>query len=60
MTIEYHRAIESELVGIRNHYNERSHHLDNDFISEFERHVLRIAAMPTRWMMVRGETRKAL
>lgn len=60
MRIEYHPAIEAELVEIRDFYNERSPHLGDDFINEFERQVLRIAAMPTRWMIVRGDTRRAL
>jgi hypothetical protein len=59
MRIEYHPAIEAELVDIRDFYNERSPHLGDDFINEFERQVLRIAAMPTRWMTVRGDTRRA-
>jgi plasmid stabilization system protein ParE len=60
MRIEYHPAIEAELVEIRDFYNARSPHLGDDFINEFERQVLRIAAMPTRWMIVRGDTRRAL
>lgn len=60
MRIEYHPAIEAELAEIRDFYNERSPHLGDDFINEFERQVLRIAAMPTRWMTVRGDTRRAL
>jgi plasmid stabilization system protein ParE len=60
MRIEYHPAIEAELAEIRDYYNERSPNLGADFINEFERHVLRIAAMPSRWMTVRGNTRRAL
>lgn len=60
MRVEYHPAIESELAEIRDFYNERSHNLGDDFINEFERQVLRIVATPTRWMCVRGDTRRAL
>ena len=60
MRIEYHPAIESELSEIRNFYNERSSGLGEDFINEFERQVLSIAAMPSRWMLVRGNKRRAL
>ena len=44
MRIEYHPAIEGELVEIRDYYNEQSRNLGDDFINEFERQVLRIAA----------------
>ena len=60
MRIEYHPAIEGELAEIRDYYNEQSRNLGDDFINEFERQVLRIAAMPSRWMVVRGDTRRAL
>lgn len=60
MRIEYHPAIEAELAEIRDYYNERSQSLGYDFINEFERQVLRIAAMPSRWMVVRADTRRAL
>lgn len=60
MRIEYHPAIEAELAEIRDYCNERSQNLGDDFINEFERQVLRIATIPTRWMCVRGDTRRAL
>lgn len=60
MRIDYHPAIEGELTEIRDYYNERSHNLGDDFINEFERQVLRIAAMPSRWVVVRGDTHRAL
>lgn len=60
MRIEYHPAIGSELAENRDYYNDRSQHLGDDFVNEFERHVLRNAAIPTRWMVVRGDTRRAL
>jgi toxin ParE1/3/4 len=60
MRIEYHPAIEAELAEIRDYYNECSPNLGADFINEFERQALRIASMPSRWMVVRGNTRRAL
>lgn len=60
MRIEYHPAIEAELTEIRDYYNDKSRNLGEDFINEFERQVLRIATMPSRWMIVRGNTRKSL
>ena len=60
MRIEYHPDLEGELAEIIAYYNERSPRLGDDFLNEFERHVLQIAAMPTRWMVVRGEIRRAL
>jgi len=60
MRIEYHPALEAELAEVRNYYNDRSRNLGDDFINEFERQVLRIAAMPSRWRVVRGDMRKAL
>ena len=60
MRIEYHPAIQEELAEIRDFYNKRSPNLGADFVNEFERQVLRIAAMPSRWMIVRGDTRRAL
>lgn len=60
MRIEYHPSIEGDLAEIRDYYNEQSRNLGDDFINEFERQVLRIAATPSRWMVVRGETRRAL
>ncbi len=60
MRIEYHPALEAELAEIRSYYNERSPRLGDDFVDEFERHALRIASMPERWMVVRGDVRRAL
>jgi len=58
--IEYHPAIEGELREIRDYYNKCSPRLGDDFVDEFERQVLRISAMPGRWMIVRGDIRRAL
>ncbi len=60
MRIEYHPAIEAELAAIRDYYNDKSLNLGDEFINEFERQALRIAAMPTRWIIIRGDTRRTL
>lgn len=54
MRIEYHPDVGDELVEIRDFYESRSVGLGSDFVAEFERQVLRVAAMPERWMVVRG------
>lgn len=48
MTVEYHPAIEHELAEVRDYYERRSPGLGREFIDEFERQVLRIAAAPGR------------
>jgi plasmid stabilization system protein ParE len=60
MRIEYHPALEGELLEVRDYYNERSPGLGDSFVDEFERQVLRIASNPERWMIVRGDVRRAL
>lgn len=60
MTIEYHPAIERELVEIRDFYDQQSPGLGKEFIDEFERQTLRIAATPGRWMIVAKDIRRAL
>lgn len=60
MRIEYHPAIGAELAEIRDYYNEKSQNLGDEFLNEFERDAFRIAAMPSRWMIVRGDTRRSL
>lgn len=60
MKVEYHPAIARELEEIRDHYEGQSIGLGTDFVTEFERQVLAIAAMPGRWMIVRKDTRRAL
>ena len=60
MRIEYHPALEAELAEVRDYYNARSRGLGDDFVDEFEREVLRIAATPRRWMVVRDDIRRAL
>ena len=60
MTIEYHPAVEQELEGARNFYEGRVPGLGRQFIDEFERQVLRIAATPGRWMVVTADIRRSL
>jgi len=60
MTVEYHPAVERELVEIRNYYEQRVPGLGSEFVDEFERQVFRIAAAPRRWMVVTGDVRRSL
>jgi plasmid stabilization system protein ParE len=60
MRIEYHPAVADELLEIRNFYESRSTGLGSEFVSEFERQMFRIAAMPERWMVVRKDVRRSL
>lgn len=60
MRIEYHPAIAAELEEIRTHYDQQSPGLGGAFVDAFEQHVLRIAAMPTRWMIVQADIRRSL
>ncbi|MCW1884144.1 type II toxin-antitoxin system RelE/ParE family toxin [Luteolibacter flavescens] len=60
MRVEYHPAVAIELEEIRDHYESCSGHLGHDFIDEFERQVLMIAARPERWMVVRDDIRRSL
>lgn len=60
MRIEYHPSLALELAEIRDFYDSRSPGLGVEFVQEFERQVLSIAAMPHRWMIVRGDIRRSL
>jgi len=60
MKIEYHPAIERELGEITDYYNECSPGLGDEFLNEFERQALKIAAMPYRWAAVNSDVRRAL
>ena len=60
MTLEYHPEVERELREARDFYESRAPGLGGQFIDEFERQVLRLAATPGRWMTVQGDTRRAL
>lgn len=60
MRIEYHPILAEELAEIRDFYEGRSDGLGAQFVDEFERQVLAISEMPTRWMVVRDDIRRAL
>ncbi len=60
MRIDYHPSVAGELEEIRDYYDSRSKGLGSDFVNEFERQILLIAAMPGMWMAVRGDTRRSL
>ena len=60
MKVEYHPALERELLEVRDYYNERSLGLGGAFVDEFERQILHIATQPERWMVVQGDMRRAL
>jgi plasmid stabilization system protein ParE len=60
MKVEYHPAIEVEVRAIRMYYNDRSPGLGSQFIDEFERQVLALAAQPERWMVIEGDIRRCL
>ena len=44
MTVEYHPAVEHELAAVRDYYEQQLPGLGREFIDEFERQVVRIAA----------------
>ena len=46
MRVEYHPALEKELLTIVEYYNQCSLGLGLEFLNEFERQILTIAAMP--------------
>jgi plasmid stabilization system protein ParE len=60
MIVEYHPAVERELEEARNFYENRVPGLGSEFIDEFERQVLRIAANPGRWMVLKRDVRRSL
>lgn len=60
MNVEYHPLLGSDLSAARDFYNDRSPGLGDQFVDEFETQVLRIAARPERWMIVRDDVRRAL
>ena len=60
MIVEYHPAIEAELKAIESYYENRSAGLGRQFIDEFERQVLALAAKPERWMVVKADVRRCL
>ena len=60
MIVEYHPAIEAELKAIESYYENRSPGLGRQFVDEFERQVLALAAKPERWMVVKADVRRCL
>jgi toxin ParE1/3/4 len=60
MRVHYHPAVEDELREIQRYYEERSAGLGVQFIDEFERQVLALAASPERWMVVSADIRRCL
>ena len=60
MKVEYHPAVEAELREIQRYYEERSPGLGTQFIDEFERQVLAVAAAPERWIVVTADIRRCL
>jgi hypothetical protein len=48
MRMDYHPAVEVELREIRQYYEARSPGLGVQFVDEFERQVLALAATPER------------
>lgn len=60
MKIDYHPAIATELEEIRDCDDGQSAGLGRGFVNEFEKQILAIAAMLTRWMAVRNDVRRSL
>lgn len=60
MRVEHHPAVELELAEIRDFYNERVPGLGGRFVEEFDRQIKRVAAMPTRWLVIERDIRRAL
>lgn len=60
MRVEYHPAVEFELLEIRNYYEARSPGLGMQFIDEFESQILAIVAAPEKWLVVAGDIRRCL
>ena len=60
MRVEYHPAIEGDLRKIMDFYDEQSHGLGIQVLDEFERQILHITSMPTRWMIIESDIRRAL
>ena len=60
MIVEYHPAVETELNDTRDYYEKRLPGLGTEFIEEFERQVLLIAANPKRWAVLKDDIRRSL
>ncbi len=60
MRVEYHPMIEEELREIVDYYNGCSAGLGDDFLSDFERQILRIVSRPMHWRILESDIRRAL
>ena len=60
MRVQYHPAIEGELLDIINYYNDCCPGLGQHFLQEFEGQVLRVLQMPYRFVVIRGDIRRSL
>ena len=60
MRVEYHPAVEGELREIKAYYETQSPGLGMEFVDEFERQVMALAAGPEKWMIVSGDVRRCL
>ncbi len=58
--IEYHPSVMAELEEVRDYYEKKSEGLGLAFVNELEQQLLKVAAMPTRWMIVQGDLRRSL
>ncbi len=60
MNVVYHPAIEHELRQVIDFYEACSKGLGIQFLDEFEKQILSIASMPTRWLIVEADIRRSL
>lgn len=60
MKVEYHPAIEAEVRAVQTYYEDRSPGLGRQFLDDFERQVLALAAQPERWMVIEADIRRCL
>lgn len=60
MRVEYHPALEKELLEIVEYYNQCTQGFGFEFLNEFERQILTIAAMPMQWRVVDADIRRVL
>jgi toxin ParE1/3/4 len=60
MKIEYHPAVEQDLRKIIDYYEECSYGLGHEFLVDFERQILKIAANPKLYSVIENDIRRAL
>ncbi len=60
MRVEYHPAVKTELKEIQGYHDKQSPGLGNQFVDEYGRQVVALAATPERWMIVAGNVRRCL